>query len=49
VLVDAYGAYADEKTTAFMQQVEDIQKKVVKPEHDITRLDEEAGPSTAAA
>lgn len=29
-LVDAYGPYADAKVTAFMQQVEDIQKKVVK-------------------
>jgi hypothetical protein len=50
VLVDAYGAYADEKTNVFMQQVEDIQKKVVKSnnDEDINRLDEEAGPSTSA-
>jgi len=27
VLVDAYGAYADEKITEFVRQVEDIQKK----------------------
>lgn len=51
VLVDAYGAYADEKTTVFMQQVEDMQKKVEKKDQadDINRLDEEAGPSTSAA
>ena len=49
VLVDAYGAYADEKTTVFMQQVDEMRKKNVKPSEDITRLDEEAGPSTAAA
>lgn len=35
VLVDAYGPYADEKTNKFMQQVEDIQKKTVKPEGDV--------------
>jgi hypothetical protein len=52
VLVDAYGAYADEKTNVFMQQVEDIHKKVEKDdpgEGNITRADEEAGPSTSAA
>ncbi len=27
MLIDAYGAYADELTTAFMQQVEAIQKR----------------------
>lgn len=32
LLVDAYGAYADAKVTAFMQQVDDINKKVVKAE-----------------
>lgn len=51
-LVDAYGPYADQKVTAFMQQVEDIQKKVIKadPDHvkdDITREQEEQGPSAA--
>jgi hypothetical protein len=50
VLVDAYGPYADEKTNVFMQQVEDIQKKVEKKDDvDITRDDEEAGPSATAA
>lgn len=44
-LVDAYGPYADPKVSAFMQQVEDIQKKVVKADDNITRQDEEAGPS----
>jgi hypothetical protein len=29
-LVDAYGAYADEKVSAFFQQVESIQKKTAK-------------------
>lgn len=29
-LVDAYGPYADPKVSAFMQQVEDIQKKTEK-------------------
>jgi hypothetical protein len=29
-LVDAYGAYADKQLAEFMQQVESIQKKVVK-------------------
>jgi hypothetical protein len=29
-MVDAYGAYADKQVAEFMQQVEDIQKKVVK-------------------
>ena len=47
LLVDAYGMYADEKVNVFMQQVEDIQKKVVK--HDITPEDEAAGPSATAA
>lgn len=27
-LIDAYGPYADEKVNKFMQQVEDVQKKV---------------------
>lgn len=27
-LIDAYGPYADEKVNKFMQQVEDLQKKV---------------------
>jgi hypothetical protein len=49
VLVDAYGAYADEKTNVFMQQVEDMQKKGVKSEESISRLEEESGPSTSAA
>jgi hypothetical protein len=51
VLVDAYGPYADEKTNVFMQQVEDIQKKVEKKDTEadnITRKDEEAGPATSA-
>jgi hypothetical protein len=47
LLVDAYGMYADEKVNAFMQQVDDIQKKVVK--HDITAEQEAAGPSATAA
>lgn len=47
-LVDAYGPYADPKVTAFMQQVEDIQKKVDKKKVDnITREQEEEGPSAA--
>jgi len=46
VLVDAYGPYADAKTNDFMQQVEDIHKKVVKS--DITKEDEDRGPSTSA-
>lgn len=29
-LVDAYGSYADPKVTAFMQEVEDLNKKMVK-------------------
>ncbi len=29
-LVDAYGAYGDSRVTAFMNQVENIQKKVTK-------------------
>jgi hypothetical protein len=29
-LVDAYGAYSDEGVSKFMQEVEDIQKKVIK-------------------
>lgn len=29
-LIDAYGPYADEATNAFMKEVEDVQKKVVK-------------------
>ncbi len=29
-LVDAYGAYSDTKVTAFMEQVDSIQKKVTK-------------------
>ncbi len=49
VLVDAYGMYADEKVNVFMQQVGDIQKKVVKEEDNITRQDEEAGPTATAA
>jgi hypothetical protein len=51
ILVDAYGPYADPKVSAFMQQVEDIQKKVVKAdtEADITRKDQEAGPTASAA
>ena len=47
LLVDAYGMYADEKVNIFMQQVEDIQKKVVK--HDITTEQEAEGPSASAA
>ncbi len=31
-LIDAYGPYADEKVSAFMKQVEDIEKKVNKGE-----------------
>jgi hypothetical protein len=31
-LVDAYGPYSDTRVTAFMKQVEEIQKKVVKEE-----------------
>jgi hypothetical protein len=49
VLVDAYGPYADEKTNQFMQQVEDIQKKVVKPDNDISNEDEKEGPTASAA
>jgi len=51
LLVDAYGMYADEKVNVFMQQVEDIQKKVVKEEGDVDISSEEeaAGPSAAAA
>lgn len=29
-LVDAYGSYADPKVTSFMQEVEDLTKKMVK-------------------
>jgi hypothetical protein len=49
LLVDAYGMYADEKVNKFMQQVEGIQKKVVKEDEDISAADEAAGPSAAAA
>jgi hypothetical protein len=49
LLVDAYGMYADEKVNTFMQQVEDIQKKVVKEDDDINASDEAAGPSATAA
>jgi hypothetical protein len=31
-LVDAYGAYADQKVSEFFQQVESIQKKTAKAE-----------------
>jgi hypothetical protein len=49
-LVDAYGPYADPKVTAFMQQVEDIQKKTEKAEDpDIKPNDKEEGTSAAAA
>lgn len=47
-LVDAYGPYADPKVSAFMQQVEDIHKKVDKRQVDsITREQEERGPDAA--
>lgn len=53
ILVDAYGPYADPKVSAFMQQVEDIQKKTektVQVEEEVSReQDEEAGPSVTAA
>jgi len=41
-LVDAYGLYADAKISEFMKQVEDIQKKVVKPdtEADLPKKDQ---------
>lgn len=35
-LVDAYGSYADARVTAFMEEVEEIQKKKVN-NHDKTR------------
>jgi hypothetical protein len=49
LLVDAYGAYADEKTNVFMQQVDDIQKKTVKADEDIADAEEVASPSASAA
>lgn len=32
-LIDAYGTYSDPKVNTFMQEVEDIQKKVVKDDN----------------
>lgn len=32
-LVDAFGTYSDDSVSAFMKQVEDIQKKTVKRDH----------------
>jgi hypothetical protein len=48
LLVDAYGMYADEKVNTFMQQVDDIQKKVVKEDENNTDPGEAPGPSTSA-
>ena len=48
-LVDAYGPYADPKVSAFMQQVEDIQKKTEKTVEPEIKPDNEANNPPAAA
>ena len=35
-LIDAYGSYADAKVTSFMQEVEEINKKMVKKDDTVS-------------
>lgn len=48
-LVDAYGTYSDVKVNAFMQEVEDIQKKVVKSDHQTDNPEDKVNSEQAGS